>query len=546
VVNHDRGSLTTDHNPLFTGFRMDAATPERWLPFHAETVVALAEAAAQPEAFAWGDRLRSDPGLVWFFFTRHPDLPLDRAGSCLRQGIDPHCVLEAVLEPLHGRFADWSRPAAQKAYKLSLLIGAIAERLAGQVRLDPLLAHCLGQMTRLGPLVLNQSSDFRTNGKDLGIHTRQLVRRGSCPAWLRALLLVWDLPLEARGEVKDLAAWVGLLQMAVGLATKDGPTHPLGVAAAQRLNLSWEQEGEYAQNLRAHLPEPPVALSTESMSLLLRSLRLVQRQPAQTLSFTVKQLESEVEDLRTRLSRSQQLDVDLLREQKLTAVAELAAGAGHEINNPLAVISGQAQYLLKQEEELNRAKALERIIGQTTRIHALLRDLMFFARPPQPHFKAVPVAKLVKAAVHEVAELALQRGIKIEIEPLPRNMLTGDPGLVTTALTCLLQNAVEAAPAGGWARVSARIQHGRLALHVEDSGPGVPAKFQENVFDPFFSGRSAGRGAGLGLSKVWRVARLHGGDVRLDYQPGQPTRFTLELPLRPARGSQHGRLKRPA
>jgi signal transduction histidine kinase len=523
---------------------MDAATPERWLPPRADTLVALAEAAARPDTFAWSDGLRRDPGLVWLFFTHHTDLSLDRTRAVLRQGLEPHPFLDVVLHEQHSRLADWAKPSAHKVFKLSQCVGALAEHLASQVRLDPLLAHCLGQMTQLGPLVLSQSSD-KSNGKDPNIHTRQLIRRVTGPAWLRELLLVWDLPIESKAEVKELHPWVLILQAAVGLASKDAALQTLGMAAAQWLKLSWEQESEYALQLLTHLPDPPAPLTEDASKLLFQSLRLVHGRPAQTLSFNVNQLEAEVEDLRIRLSRAQHVDGLLLREQKLTAVAELAAGAGHEINNPLAVISGQAQYLLKQEEDLNRAKALERIIAQTTRIHALLRDLMFYARPPEPRYKSTSIAKLVKIAVSDVADLAFQRSVKLDIVPAAKVSLTSDPELITTALACLVQNAVEAAPTGGWVRLTTSVHHGRVAFHVEDSGPGVPLGLQENVFDPFFSGRTAGRGVGLGLSKVWRIAQLHGGDVRLDPRPGQPTRFTLELPLKPTR-SRPLRLKRPA
>jgi signal transduction histidine kinase len=270
--------------------------------------------------------------------------------------------------------------------------------------------------------------------------------------------------------------------------------------------------------------------------LLVRTLRLQQNQPARTLSFTVNQLEKEVEDLRARLTKMPYLEGEMLREQKLTAVAELAAGAGHEINNPLAVISGQAQYLLKSEHDLDRAKSLERIIAQTNRIHTLLRDLMYFARPPQPRYRSIPIAKLIKTAIHQVADLALNRGVTVELDDLPAKLkLSVDPDLIGTALRCLLQNGVEAAPANGWVRIKCRLQQSRLEIHVEDNGPGVPQQVQENVFDPFFSGRSAGRGVGLGLSKVWRIAQLHGGNVTLENKLGQPTRFTLKLPLKPSR-----------
>ena len=95
-----------------------------------------------------------------------------------------------------------------------------------------------------------------------------------------------------------------------------------------------------------------------------------------------------------------------------------------------------------------------------------------------------------------------------------------------------------------WVRLSAQTLQGRLVLHVEDNGPGIPTNLQENIFDPFYSGRNAGRGVGLGLSKVWRIAQLHGGDVRLVTAAGKPTCFVVEVPLKPVRGQ--ARLKRPA
>jgi signal transduction histidine kinase len=527
---------------------MDAATPERWIPPAAETVVAVAEGAAQSDSVAWSDLLRRDPALSWFFFTRNSDLSLERSALALRSGIDSQVFLDAALAASQNSFADWSGSAAQLAYLRSQRIGAIAERLAVKVRLDPLLAHCLGQLSQLGPLVMSQNGTATKGRKDLGIQTRQLIRRASVPAWLRNILLALDLPIEGNDDSKGIDRWVWLLQMASGLASSPSPiargrsatlqstssgAHHLAMSACKKLGLSWTDELEMMTDL---LPPVSALVSASVSSLLVRTLRLQQNQPARTLSFTVNQLEKEVEDLRARLTKMPYLESEMLRQQKLTAVAELAAGAGHEINNPLAVISGQAQYLLKSEQDLNRAKSLERIIAQTNRIHVLLRDLMYFARPPKPHYRSTPVAKLIKSAIHQIADLALTRGVTIELEDLPAKLkLTIDPELVGTALRCLVQNGVEAAPANGWVRVKCRQHQGRLDIHVEDNGPGVPQQVQENVFDPFFSGRSAGRGVGLGLSKVWRIAQLHGGEVSLENKAGQPTRFTLKLPLKAAR-----------
>jgi signal transduction histidine kinase len=99
------------------------------------------------------------------------------------------------------------------------------------------------------------------------------------------------------------------------------------------------------------------------------------------------------------------------------------------------------------------------------------------------------------------------------------------------ALACLLRNAIEAAPAEGWAGIRvATPSSDQLEIWVEDSGAGPTPQQLEHIFDPFFSGRQAGRGRGLGLPTAWRLAREHGGDVYFDDRSQGPTRFVLRLP----------------
>src|SRR5207248_7210376 len=103
-----------------------------------------------------------------------------------------------------------------------------------------------------------------------------------------------------------------------------------------------------------------------------------------------------------------------------------------------------------------------------------------------------------------------------------------DPAQARTALSCLLRNAIEAAPAEGWAGVRVETSDdATVELIVEDNGSGPTATEREHLFDPFYSGRKAGRGRGLGLSTAWRLARQNGGDVRFDPTPEGPTRFVL-------------------
>src|SRR5262249_43626310 len=113
--------------------------------------------------------------------------------------------------------------------------------------------------------------------------------------------------------------------------------------------------------------------------------------------------------------------------------------------------------------------------------------------------------------------------------------LEADPSQIRTALACLLRNAIEAAPSGpnpaGWASIRlASPNEEQVEIVVEDNGPGPAAVEREHLFDPFFSGRPAGRGRGLGLPTAWRLARQHGGDVRFSRPADGPTRFILTLP----------------
>src|SRR5207247_2207398 len=99
-------------------------------------------------------------------------------------------------------------------------------------------------------------------------------------------------------------------------------------------------------------------------------------------SLITEHLEHERDVLHEALEQQRRGEHERLQALKLNALAELAAGAAHEINNPLAVISGQAQYLLGHEDQPSHQKALQTIIGQTQRVHQVLTELMQFARPP--------------------------------------------------------------------------------------------------------------------------------------------------------------------
>jgi signal transduction histidine kinase len=248
-------------------------------------------------------------------------------------------------------------------------------------------------------------------------------------------------------------------------------------------------------------------------------------------------LESELDTLHQALTDQHAREAQHLHIHKLTSLAELAAGAGHEINNPLAVISGRAQYLLGHhlewftpQAEPNVRQSLQTIINQAQRIHHVLTDLMQFAKPHKPHRQLVDVGGLLRDVATSVHELAERRQVRVRCqEPTTPVTLYADAEQIRTALRCLLRNAVEAAPAEGWASVRVEPDGELVRFHVEDSGKGPNPADVPHLFDPFFSGRQAGRGRGMGLPIAWRLAREHDGDLTLAEALAGPTCFILTL-----------------
>lgn len=227
-----------------------------------------------------------------------------------------------------------------------------------------------------------------------------------------------------------------------------------------------------------------------------------------------------------------------LREQKLESLAEYAAGAGHEINNPLGSIIGRAAQLLKSERDPERRRALETIGAQAYRIRDMIGDTMLFGRPPEPRCERLLLPDLAREVCSKFEDEARERQVGLRLEVTDAAEVNADPIHLAIAVSELVRNGLEAAGPEGKVAVflsrAVRDELGPVALiDVLNNGPPLNSTEQQHCFDPFFSGRQAGRGLGFGLTKCWRIVRLHGGGVRVD-RVGEETRFRIELPV--ARG----------
>lgn len=222
-------------------------------------------------------------------------------------------------------------------------------------------------------------------------------------------------------------------------------------------------------------------------------------------------------------------------EARIEGLRELAYGAGHEINNPLANIAARAQALLPDEQDPERRRRLATIVDQAFRARDMIGGLMVFARPPRASPVDTTIDALVRPAIETVGHQATNRNVRLEYDPPPSAVpLHVDATHIGEAVRMLLMNAFEAVDDGGRVHVEAReATDGKASIVIEDDGPGMDAATAAKACDPFFSGREAGRGIGLGLPKAQRLIEASGGSLTIESRPGRGTRCMIALPRAP-------------
>jgi len=219
---------------------------------------------------------------------------------------------------------------------------------------------------------------------------------------------------------------------------------------------------------------------------------------------------------------------------KLEAMAEFAAGAGHEINNPVATIVGRVQMLLKGETDPDRRQSLATIGGQAYRVRDMIGDAMLFARPPAPRPASLNLQSVIQEVLTSLSREISHSGIQVSIEISDVHTIWADEIQCKVVLSNLISNCLNVLEAGGHLRIvseektmdSQRV----LQIRVIDDGPGLTDEERTHLFDPFYSARQAGRGLGFGLSKCWRILSLHGGAIEVENNADSGVTFHLFWP----------------
>ncbi len=219
-------------------------------------------------------------------------------------------------------------------------------------------------------------------------------------------------------------------------------------------------------------------------------------------------------------------------ERPIEALAEMAAGVAHELNNPLSVISGRAQLLGENEVDEERRRHLQQIQDNVGEATGVIDDLMAFAEPSRPK----PGRTAIRQIIEEAIELAGQKSrvdhVNAQIQAAAADgHVYVDSGQIVSALANIISNAVESYtdPAGP-IKISVEPGADGLMLQIRDLGCGMDADTLRKATHPFFSAKPAGRKRGMGLAYAARLIQLNRGTLALASTPNQGTTATITLP----------------
>lgn len=243
------------------------------------------------------------------------------------------------------------------------------------------------------------------------------------------------------------------------------------------------------------------------------------------------------------IRKADEMQITLLKEaehtDKLASIGRLAAGVGHEINNPLAIINqktGLAEDLLHISPDFDRKdtimSCLKGIDQSVERCKAITHRLLGFARRADIHCESLQVNNVIKEVMQFLDNSMMHSRISLSLqlqEDLPQ--INSDHLQLQQIFLNITNNAIDAIGKDGKVTIMTHIVAGDIRVVIDDNGHGIESDILPHIFEPFFTTKETGKGTGLGLSITYGLVKKLGGDITVRSQVGQGTAFTITLPI---------------
>ena len=259
---------------------------------------------------------------------------------------------------------------------------------------------------------------------------------------------------------------------------------------------------------------------------------LAQRERTQKERYqaAVGHLEKSYARLKEQADLILEIEEQLRRADRLSALGELSAGMAHEIRNPLGSIRGTAEILQDGIDSTDPRYEFTRIlIKEVDRLNRVVQNFLDFARPAENGRVCADVGLLLREVLLLTRLQAQKNGVEIDLKVGETPPVLANPEQIKQAFLNLVLNALQAMPEGGTLTLAAEMEEDRLRLRFSDTGQGISQENLERVFNPFFTTRR--NGTGLGLAITHRIIQGHGGRMEVESRVGEGTTFSVVLPV---------------
>ncbi|WP_175406275.1 sensor histidine kinase [Priestia flexa] len=227
------------------------------------------------------------------------------------------------------------------------------------------------------------------------------------------------------------------------------------------------------------------------------------------------------------ITDTEQLECRMHQTEKLALVGELAAGAAHEIRNPLAVIHGFLS-LMNHGLSVDERKSfqVELLLKELERINSIVEEMLMLAKPRAPVMKAKRIDYVLEEIISFITANNQAFTIQVEME---KAMVWIDDKQIKQVVHNLLRNSIEAMGGAGRMEITGMVKRNQYCIYLKDSGTGIPKEVQKSIFYPFTTSKE--NGTGLGLTIVKTILQNHGGDIELVETSEKGTTFMMTLPI---------------
>jgi two-component system NtrC family sensor kinase len=274
-----------------------------------------------------------------------------------------------------------------------------------------------------------------------------------------------------------------------------------------------------AHNLRDYALGKPVAPDIPTLSSEVTELQQAFHSMTQTL-----------EQAKAQRAKAEK---QLLQSSKLASIGEMAAGIGHELNNPLNNIISLGKLIKRgNEEKPELIKDVDALLDETRRASVIVSGILNFARQITPDYQRFKVLPWLRTCLSRVQRVADEKHLKVKLGGLESLSLEADPFQLEQVIVNLLRNAFQASDLGGTVKIDADDDGDELCLCIIDQGSGLDVDSEKHLFEPFYTTKKVGEGSGLGLSISLGIVETHAGTLSLHNNKAGGCTAEIHLPLR--------------